>query len=89
MREIATLQIALTVLKRPMGSSEVGPEEQAGARDRVRTKMKSWAVTRSLDMIAPEVSHKFSSLSSAPRLQHGALYTAGKKVEGLEDVGSG
>jgi hypothetical protein len=55
LREIATLQIALTVLKRPMDNSEEGPEEQAGARDRVRTKMQSWSVTRSLDMIAPEV----------------------------------
>jgi hypothetical protein len=55
LREIATLQIALTVLKRPMDNSEEGPEEQAGARDRVRTKMQSWVVTRSLDMIAPEV----------------------------------
>jgi hypothetical protein len=55
LREIATLQIALTVLKRPMDNSAEGPEEQAGARDKVRTKMQSWAVTRSLDMIAPEV----------------------------------
>jgi hypothetical protein len=55
LREIATLQIALTVLKRPMDNSVEGPEEQAGAWDRVRTKMQSWAVTRSLDMIASEV----------------------------------
>jgi hypothetical protein len=55
LREIATLPIALTVLKRPTGNSEEGLEEQSGARDRVRRKMQSWAVIRSLDMIAPEV----------------------------------
>jgi hypothetical protein len=55
LREIAILQISLTVLKRPTENSEEGPKEQSGARDRVRRKMQSWAVTRSLDMIAPEV----------------------------------
>ncbi len=49
------LQIALTVLKRPPGNSEVGPEEQSRARDRARRKIQSWTVNRSLDMITPEV----------------------------------
>jgi hypothetical protein len=61
LREIATLQIALTVSKRPMGNSEEGQEEQAGTRDKVRTKMQSWVVTRSLDMIAPEVINSIVS----------------------------
>ena len=61
LREIATLQIALTVLKRPKGNSEEGGEEQSKTRDRARRKMQSWAVIRSLDMIAPEAMNPVTS----------------------------
>ncbi len=55
--EIATLQIALTVLRRPPGECDKGPEEQPRARDGARRKTQSWAEMRSLDMIAPEVTN--------------------------------
>jgi len=55
LREIATLQIVLTVLKRPPGNNEGGPEEQSRTRDRVWRKIQSWDVIRRLDMIAPEI----------------------------------
>ena len=57
LREITTLQIALTVLTRPKGECDKGPEEQPRTRDRSRRKTQSWAVMRSLDMIAPEVTN--------------------------------
>jgi hypothetical protein len=55
LREITTLQIALSALGQPVreGSEERG--EQGPARDRARRKMQSWAVTKSLSIIAPEV----------------------------------
>ncbi len=68
LRDIVTLQIALTVLKRPKANSKEGSEEQAGARDRARRKTQSWILVRSLDMIAsevinPVVSHLFPDSS--------------------------
>ena len=55
LREITTLQIALTTLGRPGREGNEDRGEQGQGRDRTRRKMQSWAVTRSLSMIAPEV----------------------------------
>ena len=56
LREIATLQITVTVLRRPQGKRSEGQEEQIQARDNVRRKTQSWTVMRNLSMISPEVT---------------------------------
>ena len=55
LREITTVQIALTVLGRLVREGIENRGEQGPTRDRVRRKMQSWVVTKSLNIIAPEV----------------------------------
>jgi len=44
LRDIATLQIALSVLKRPTGKGNGDQERHRQARDGTRRKIQSWAV---------------------------------------------